>query len=264
MDKPIDEGRRNFLKLAGKTGLVALVAGMGFNCKKETPSPSTFYIEVRDHMTNNPINTIEKEGITNSDNGFVISYGELVNNSPDYENNFFVVREPGFGKVLGRSLGSPSVGVNTTDVTGLVAYVLQKNDKAKYPEVLKDVSGGLVVPRNAVWNRVDKDGQDGPSSVWDDRDVYINDFLGYTGSIKPGGNDFSNGYGDCAIDGVPQDGAHDILNLWIGVNNRYSIYSLNRRAINETGEFLTRSDNKVDFNYPAGRHALRAYMCFAE
>jgi len=242
-------------------GALALVPGCA-SASGDDPQPATFTIYVRDHMNNEVIHTFHKEGFLNQDGGLTITYDELIGGNSGYANGFFAVREQGFGTVLGTSLGGGAANLDTTGATILDAYLLQANAGANYAGVLQDAYGGLVVPRHSLGERVDRDGQTGPDSVWITGLSNINGKLGYTGSIGLGGSDFGCGYGDCN----GGDGYHDIAGLWIGVNAEKIGYdaAMIIRAISETGQFLTRSGNKVDFNSDAGKYALRAYMCFAD
>jgi len=209
-------------------------------CKgADSPTAANFTINVRDHMTNQIINTILKPGFINEKDGLTVTYAEIIGSNTGYANCFFAVREPNFGTVLGFSLGDPSVIMDTTGTTTLDAYVLKTKSGANYSGVLGSVHAGLVVPRSSAGNLVNRDGQTeiGRENVYPSAFSTINGMLGYTGS-----------------------------SLWIGVNGDKigSEPGMIRIAISETGQFLTRSGNQLDFNSDAGKYALRAYMCFAE
>ena len=253
-------GRTGMFLAAGLViGLLLTLPACWGNSETETV---TFTIRVRGHMTNAVIKTVTITGTLDRRDGLTVTWTNLAGGTSGYATGFFVVREPGFGPVLGFSLGETSKVMESTEATTLDAYLLQENDDAVYAQVLKDVSYGLVVPRNSLGERVDRDGQTGPDSVWITALNKINNKLGYTGSTGLGGNHFGCGYGDCN----GGDGYHDIPGLWIGVNNEKGMPELGliRTAVNETGEFLTRSDNKVDFNSEPGTYASRAFMVFAE
>lgn len=256
-----EQFKPNILKRTGMAAGLTLGIITGWGCPSPSPTPTTFYIAVTNHMSGEVYQTIPIEGFTNSN--ISVNYNQLAGGITDLAANYFVVRDGGpTATRLGLAVNNPgNISINTKDNNQLKAYVLESG--APYYAI--SLGGEVGVPQNDTGKRMNFDGQT-PNNEYE-QEVFQNTFnqinnalrnqgfdTGYriNGSIG-GGNAFVYGCADC--DG--NAGAHSTYQGFertILVNTRYglTLTGMKNVCIAEAVERFTLSNNPGNIDLGSG------------